>query len=143
MFTIITFNSFAAYITSILSVQLVNIRDVEDLLESDYEMGYVKNSDDEVYLRVCNQFKRLLYNVFFSMILFFYLPPLHLPAPIRTYSLLHPLLNCFLTLSPHSLLFSSTHSCFLYACMILFRSLSRYLSLPPYILLLSLSLKCS
>lgn len=54
MFTIITFNSFSAYITSILSVQLVNIRDVEDLLESDYEIGYIKNSDDEVYLRVSN-----------------------------------------------------------------------------------------
>lgn len=52
LFTIVICNAYSAFITSVLSVQLVNIRTVDDLLESDYEIGYAKNSEDEIYLRV-------------------------------------------------------------------------------------------
>nr|XP_008199932.1 PREDICTED: uncharacterized protein LOC103314795 isoform X1 [Tribolium castaneum]XP_015840012.1 PREDICTED: uncharacterized protein LOC103314795 isoform X1 [Tribolium castaneum] len=53
-FALVIFNSYSAFITSILSVELSSIRSVEDLLESNYNIGYVKNSQDEVYLRSMN-----------------------------------------------------------------------------------------
>lgn len=56
LFTIIIFNSYSAFITSVLSVRLDNIRTVDDLLKSDYDIGYAKNNEDEVYLRVSNLF---------------------------------------------------------------------------------------
>jgi hypothetical protein len=51
-FALVIFNSYSAFITSILSVEIASIRSVEDLLESNYNIGYVKNSQDEIYLRV-------------------------------------------------------------------------------------------
>ncbi|XP_023310326.1 glutamate receptor U1-like [Anoplophora glabripennis] len=54
IFTLIIYNSYSAFITSVLSIKLTNIRTVDDLLDSDYEIGYVKNSQDENYLRSMN-----------------------------------------------------------------------------------------
>lgn len=51
-FTLVIYNSYSAFITSVLSIKLTNIRTVGDLLNSDYEIGYVRNSQDEIYLRV-------------------------------------------------------------------------------------------
>ncbi|XP_074034073.1 glutamate receptor U1 [Leptinotarsa decemlineata] len=53
-FTLLIYNSYSAFITSVLSVELSSIRNVDDLLQSDYEIGYTKNSQDEVYLRSMN-----------------------------------------------------------------------------------------
>ncbi|XP_068911621.1 probable glutamate receptor isoform X2 [Tenebrio molitor] len=53
-FALVIFNSYSAFITSILSVEIASIRSVEDLLESNYNIGYVKNSQDEIYLRSIN-----------------------------------------------------------------------------------------
>ncbi|KAJ8928059.1 hypothetical protein NQ314_019406, partial [Rhamnusium bicolor] len=53
-FTLLIYNSYSAFITSVLSVKLTNIRTVDDLLNSDYEIGYAKNSQDENYLRSMN-----------------------------------------------------------------------------------------
>ncbi|CAG9865505.1 unnamed protein product [Phyllotreta striolata] len=52
--TVLTYNSYSAFITSILSVELYKIQSVTDLLESDYKIGYVKNGEDEDYLRSVN-----------------------------------------------------------------------------------------
>ncbi|KAJ8919204.1 hypothetical protein NQ315_012192 [Exocentrus adspersus] len=53
-FTLIIYNAYSAFITSVLSVKLTNIRTVDDLLNSDYDIGYAKNSQDEIYLRSMN-----------------------------------------------------------------------------------------
>nr|UTN00876.1 gustatory receptor [Semanotus bifasciatus] len=53
-FTLLIYNSYSAFITSILSVKRWDIRTVEDLLNSNYEIGYAKNSQDELYLRSMN-----------------------------------------------------------------------------------------
>ncbi|KAJ8944704.1 hypothetical protein NQ318_007917 [Aromia moschata] len=45
-----------AFITSVLSVKRWDIGNVEDLLNSDYEIGYTKNSGDELYLRVIDKY---------------------------------------------------------------------------------------
>lgn len=52
VFALIIFNSYSAFITSILSVEVSNIRSVDDLLASDYKIGYIKSSQDDVYLQV-------------------------------------------------------------------------------------------
>ncbi|XP_072401194.1 glutamate receptor ionotropic, delta-1-like [Diabrotica undecimpunctata] len=54
MFTLLIYNSYSAFITSVLSVELSSIRSVKDLLESDYTIGYAKDSQDEDYLRSVN-----------------------------------------------------------------------------------------
>nr|CAH7750446.1 unnamed protein product [Callosobruchus chinensis] len=54
LFTLLIYNSYSAFITSVLSITLADIRTVQDLLESNYEIGYEKNSQDEVYLRTTN-----------------------------------------------------------------------------------------
>lgn len=51
--TVLIYNSYSAFITSILSVEVYSIRSITDLLESDYKIGYAKDSQDEDYLRVC------------------------------------------------------------------------------------------
>lgn len=53
MFALIIFNSYSAFITSVLSVEVSDIKSIEDLLASDYHLGYIKNSQDDVYLQVC------------------------------------------------------------------------------------------
>ncbi|XP_050310548.1 uncharacterized protein LOC126746366 [Anthonomus grandis grandis] len=55
VFALIIYNSYSAFITSMLSVKLTRIRTVQDLLESDYDIGYTKNSPDEVFLRSMNE----------------------------------------------------------------------------------------
>lgn len=54
IFALIIFNSYSAFITSILSVEVSNIKSIDDLLASDYHLGYIKNSQDDVYLQVIN-----------------------------------------------------------------------------------------
>ncbi|VEN33651.1 unnamed protein product [Callosobruchus maculatus] len=54
LFTLLIYNSYSAFITSVLSITLDDIRTVQDLLESNYDIGYEKNSQDEVYLRTTN-----------------------------------------------------------------------------------------
>lgn len=49
---LIIFNAYSAFITSILSVELTNINNLDDLLASDYRLGYIKNSQDDLYLQV-------------------------------------------------------------------------------------------
>ncbi|XP_066137934.1 probable glutamate receptor [Euwallacea fornicatus] len=50
-FALIIYNSYSAFITSMLSVKLNRIRTISDLLKSDYDIGYIKNSPDEIFLR--------------------------------------------------------------------------------------------
>ncbi|XP_056640867.1 glutamate receptor ionotropic, delta-1-like [Diorhabda sublineata] len=52
--SLIIYNSYSAFITSVLSVELSSIRSVTDLLKSDYTIGYTKGSEDEEYLRSAN-----------------------------------------------------------------------------------------
>lgn len=52
IFALIIFNAYSAFITSILSVELSNINNLDDLLSSDYRLGYIKNSQDDLYLQV-------------------------------------------------------------------------------------------
>ncbi|KAL1491044.1 hypothetical protein ABEB36_011700 [Hypothenemus hampei] len=54
MFALIIYNSYSAFITSMLSFKLPSIRTVSDLLKSTYELGYTKNSQDEELLRTMN-----------------------------------------------------------------------------------------
>ncbi|CAH1957812.1 unnamed protein product [Acanthoscelides obtectus] len=53
-FTLLIYNSYSAFITSVLSITLPDIRTVQELLESNYEIGYEKDSQTEVYLRTTN-----------------------------------------------------------------------------------------
>ncbi|KAG5889221.1 hypothetical protein JTB14_018644 [Gonioctena quinquepunctata] len=53
-FALLIYNSYSAFITSVLSVELSSIRNIDDLLKSDYEIGYAKNGYDEYYLRSMN-----------------------------------------------------------------------------------------
>lgn len=55
-FALLIYNSYAGVITSILSVEVQSIDSIEDLLESDYDIGYTKDTLDETLLRV----KRLI-----------------------------------------------------------------------------------
>lgn len=64
-FTLVIYNSYSAFITSVLSIKLTNIRTVDDLLNSDYEIGYVKNSQDEIYLRVSISFT-MMYKILWT-----------------------------------------------------------------------------
>lgn len=52
IFALVIFNAYSAFITSILSVELSNIKNLDDLLASDYRLGYIKNSQDDLYLQV-------------------------------------------------------------------------------------------
>lgn len=52
IFALIIFNAYSAFITSIFSVELSNINNLDDLLASDYSLGYIKNSQDDLYLQV-------------------------------------------------------------------------------------------
>ncbi|GLV31136.1 grik [Carabus blaptoides fortunei] len=51
MFALIIYNSYAAFITSILSVTTSDITTLEDLFANDYRVGYIQNSHDEIYLQ--------------------------------------------------------------------------------------------
>jgi len=52
MFGLITYNSFAAFVTSVLSVLDNPIRDIDDLILSEMKFGYAVESPEEIYLRV-------------------------------------------------------------------------------------------
>nr|CAI5866441.1 unnamed protein product [Callosobruchus analis] len=70
LFTLLIYNSYSAFITSVLSITSADIRTVQDLLESNYEIGYEKNSQDEVYLRTTNhsQLKQIYLRGYFANI---------------------------------------------------------------------------
>lgn len=53
LFALIIYNSFAAFITSVLSIKDVKIKDLKDLAASDFSFGYTLDNADELYLRVC------------------------------------------------------------------------------------------
>lgn len=57
---LIIFNAYSAFITSILSVELTNINNLDDLLASDYRLGYIKNSQDDLYLQVIFTFNFII-----------------------------------------------------------------------------------
>ncbi|XP_076272969.1 glutamate receptor ionotropic, delta-1-like isoform X2 [Rhynchophorus ferrugineus] len=59
LFTLLIYNSYSAFITSILSVKLKKIRTVGDLLDSNYVIAYSRNSQDEIYLRSMNNVSQL------------------------------------------------------------------------------------
>ena len=52
LFALIIYNSFAAFITSVLSVNSDEIKDLKDLINSDYAFGYTLGNSDELFLRV-------------------------------------------------------------------------------------------
>lgn len=52
IFSLLIYNSYSAFITSILSVKVEYIKSINDLLDSDYGIGYTRNSQDEFFLRV-------------------------------------------------------------------------------------------
>lgn len=54
MFALVTYNAYAGFITSILSVQAAGIRNLEDLFQNNYKLGY-SDVDDE-YMRVSVNF---------------------------------------------------------------------------------------
>lgn len=56
MFALIIYNSYAAFITSILSVKTSDINTLEDLFAYGYGVGYIQNSQDEIYLQVGNMY---------------------------------------------------------------------------------------
>ncbi|XP_060525231.1 glutamate receptor U1-like [Cylas formicarius] len=59
LLALIVYNSYQAFITSVLSIKLTSIRTVSDLLDSDYDIGYTKNSQDEIFLRSMNNVSQL------------------------------------------------------------------------------------
>lgn len=61
LFALVIYNSYSATITSMLSVKLTKIRTIADLLNSDYDIGYAKNSVDETFLRVKPPLKSTFY----------------------------------------------------------------------------------
>lgn len=52
LFALVIYNSFAAFITSVLSFKNVKIKDLEDLADSDFAFGYTLGNADELFLRV-------------------------------------------------------------------------------------------
>lgn len=55
LFALVIYNSFAAFITSVLSVQNISIKDLKDLADSDLAFGYTLGNADELFLRVTMQ----------------------------------------------------------------------------------------
>jgi len=53
-FALVIYNSYAAFITSVLSVHVASIRGLGDLLQSDLQFGYTLRGQDEAFLRVRN-----------------------------------------------------------------------------------------
>ncbi|CAF4848081.1 unnamed protein product [Pieris macdunnoughi] len=50
-FGLITYNAYAAFITSVLSVRVANVGSVSDVLQSpNIKIGYIKNGADQIYL---------------------------------------------------------------------------------------------
>ncbi|KAK6626534.1 hypothetical protein RUM44_009007 [Polyplax serrata] len=54
LFALVIYNSFAAFITSVLSVQNISIKDLKDLADSDLAFGYTLGNADELFLRTVN-----------------------------------------------------------------------------------------
>lgn len=57
LFALVIYNSYAAFITSVLSVRVASVGSVADVLQSSsFKIGYIKNSADQMYLMVGNAF---------------------------------------------------------------------------------------
>ncbi|KAL0274792.1 UNVERIFIED_CONTAM: hypothetical protein PYX00_002832 [Menopon gallinae] len=54
LFALVIYNAYAAFITSVLSVKIAKIKDLEDLINSDFAFGYTLGSPDELFLRTVN-----------------------------------------------------------------------------------------
>ncbi|CAG9578847.1 unnamed protein product [Danaus chrysippus] len=51
LFALVIYNSYAAFITSVLSVRVASVGSVADVLQSSsFKIGYIKNSADQMYL---------------------------------------------------------------------------------------------
>jgi hypothetical protein len=51
IFSLVMYNAYAGFITSILSVQATGIRSITDLLFNNFRLGY--SIADDTYIRVC------------------------------------------------------------------------------------------
>lgn len=52
VFALMIFNSYSAFITSVLSVRMSDIRTLDDIFHYGYDIIYVAESEDEIYLQV-------------------------------------------------------------------------------------------
>lgn len=56
-FALITYNAYAAFITSVLSVRVSSVGSLSDVLQSpNLKIGYVKNGADQMYLMVKDKY---------------------------------------------------------------------------------------
>lgn len=51
-FALVTYNAYAAFITSVLSVRVDSVASLSDVLQSNMKIGYVRNGADQMYLMV-------------------------------------------------------------------------------------------
>ncbi|XP_039751005.1 probable glutamate receptor isoform X1 [Pararge aegeria] len=49
-FALVTYNAYAAFITSVLSVRVASVSSLTDVLQSNLKIGYVRNGVDQMYL---------------------------------------------------------------------------------------------
>nr|XP_034827049.1 glutamate receptor U1-like [Maniola hyperantus] len=49
-FALVTYNAYAAFITSVLSVRVASVGSLSDVLQSNMKIGYVRNGADQMYL---------------------------------------------------------------------------------------------
>lgn len=52
VFAMIIYNSYAAYITSVLSINAPSIRNLDDIFDHNFDIGFLRNSQDEIFLMV-------------------------------------------------------------------------------------------
>lgn len=52
LFALVIYNSYQAFITSVLSVKYAKIKSLGDLADSDFAFGYTLGGNDDFYLRV-------------------------------------------------------------------------------------------
>ncbi|XP_052739573.1 glutamate receptor ionotropic, kainate 3-like [Bicyclus anynana] len=49
-FALVTYNAYAAFITSVLSVRMSSVGSLTDVLQSNMKIGYIRNGADQMYL---------------------------------------------------------------------------------------------